>query len=88
MKASDKLLHHWKEHHLYLSGKLISSHCELYRVGKSFLENLLRNEILRQRNISDFQKFAGIQNNRYNPVIRLKSFALPPTYYPANRASL
>lgn len=34
MKALDKFLHHWKEDHLYLSGKLILSPSELYRVGK------------------------------------------------------
>ena len=38
MKASDKFLHHWKELHLYLSGKLISSHCELYTQEKVFLK--------------------------------------------------
>ena len=57
MKASDKFWYHWKECHFYSSGKLISSHCELYRIGKSFLENLLRIEILKQWNISDFQLF-------------------------------
>ena len=67
-------MHHWKEGHLHLTGKLISSHSELYRMGKSFLENLLRNGILQQGIISDFQKLPEIQNNRYNPVIRLKSF--------------
>ena len=46
----------WKEGHLYIAGKLSSSH---FRIGKSFLENLLRNEILRSRNISDFQKITG-----------------------------
>ena len=27
-----------------------------------------------------FKNLLGIQNNSYNPVIRLKSFALTPTY--------
>ena len=56
MKALDKFLHHWREDHLYLSGKLILSPSELYRVGKRFLENLLRNENLRQIKYLQFSK--------------------------------
>ena len=59
---------------MHLTGKLISSHSELYRMGKSFLENLLRNGFYNNEILAIFKNLPEIQNNRYNPVIRLKSF--------------
>ena len=51
------------------------NHFDSYPIGKSFVENLRRNEVLLQWNIIIIIKtLPGIQNNRYNPVIRLKSF--------------
>ena len=52
------------------------NHFDSYPIGKSFVENLRRNEVLLQWNIIIIiiKTLPGIQNNRYNPVIRLKSF--------------
>ena len=69
IKAPDKFLHHWKEGHLYLSRKLISSHSELYRIGKSFWKICSEMRFYDNEIPAIFKNFPGIQNNRYNPVI-------------------
>ena len=67
-------MHHWKEGHLHLTGELISIHSELGRMGKNFYENLFRNGFYNNEILAIFKNLPEIQNNQYNPVIRLKSF--------------
>ena len=74
VKAADKFLHHWKEGHLHLTGKLISILSELYRIEKVFLKLCSEMRFYNNEILAIFQNLLEIQNNRYNPVMMLKSF--------------